>query len=178
MRHDEKHNAGKTIAVYPGSFDPITNGHLDIIRRATYLFDQVHVLLAINPQKTGRDRLLPGIVAQGLVEKSLEHLEGHTSVSSMNSLELTVDFCTRLEARAMIRGLRTVSDFDAEFGLAIANMGLAKHIETVFLVPQPENHFVSSSRVREIAKIRGADAVKDLVPPPVYEYLREHRWNP
>lgn len=73
----------------------------------------------------------------------------------------------------MIRGLRTITDFDSEFELAIANMELAPHIETVFMVPKPHNHFVSSSKVREIWKLRGAESVKDFVPVPVFEVLKE-----
>jgi len=155
---------GKTIAVYPGSFDPITNGHLDIIKRATYLFDKVHVLVAHNPaKKTGmfnpnhRVELIKNAVGPQL-------LSSHVEVDYMRELVATVDLCTDLGARAMIRGLRSVTDFDSEFELAIANQELADHIETVFLVPQPWNHFTSSSKVREMFKLRGSKAVIKLVP--------------
>lgn len=172
MRHHEEHDPEFAVAVYPGSFDPITNGHLDIIERATYLFDEVHILVAHNPAKKA------GMFAPADRVKMIEGALGtllnqFVYVKSMATLEATVDFCTRIKARAMIRGLRTVTDFDSEFALAIANMGLAPHVETVFMVPQPQNHFISSSQVREIFKLRGADSIKDLVPRTVCREFRK-----
>ena len=171
MRQHKHHHETKSIAVYPGSFDPITNGHFDIIERAAFLFDEVHVLIAQNSSKKGMFSTTQRV---DMVTESCEELVegGHVIVSSLPTGKATVDHATNLGARAMLRGLRTVTDFDAEFALAIANMGLADHIETVFLIPQPENHFISSSRVREIYHLRGADSVKDLVPEAVYDTLK------
>lgn len=171
MRKHELHHAEKTIAVYPGSFDPITNGHFDIIERAAFLFDEVHVLVA---QSSSKKPMFPTAQRVEMVAESCEELVegGHVVVSSLPTGKATVDYATQLGARAMLRGLRTVTDFDAEFALAIANMGLAEHIETMFLIPQPENHFISSSRVREIFHLRGHESVKDLVPEAVYTALQ------
>jgi pantetheine-phosphate adenylyltransferase len=170
MRSHVQHG-DRSIAIYPGSFDPITNGHMDIIERATYLFDEVFVLVAVNPTKANKGLFDPETRVQLIKESLPEYLHGHVKVDYTRTLQATVDVCSKVGARAMIRGLRTVSDFDSEFSLAIANMGLAEHVETVFLVPKPENHFISSSRVREILQIRGPESVKDLVPDRVFEEL-------
>jgi len=172
MRHYTNQSKDKSIAVYPGSFDPITNGHWDIIERATYLFDEVHVLVAHNSSKKGA-MFEPADRVNMIEAARRDGTKEHVFVHSMESTKATVDFCTELGARAMIRGLRTVTDFDAEFALAIANMGLAPHIETIFMVPQPQNHFISSSQVREIFKLRGAEGIKSLVPDAVYWQFKE-----
>lgn len=166
-------HAEKSIAIYPGSFDPITNGHLDIIERATFLFDEVYVLVAHNPAKsvgmfTPKERV--AMIGEA-VGKPL--LGTHVKVDYMRELMATVDVCTRVGARAMIRGLRSITDFDSEFELAIANMELAEHIETIFMVPQPHNHFISSSKVREIFKLKGPKALLKLVPTSVMQALEK-----
>lgn len=169
MRRHENHGEN-SIAIYPGSFDPITKGHLDIIERATFLFDQVFVLVASNPAK--KSGMFEPAQRVELIRRSLPStLHGHVKVDHTKELVATVDICTKVGARAMIRGLRSVTDFDSEFELAIANMELAEHIETVFMVPKPINHFVSSSKVREIYSLRGSYSVKNLVPKPVHEAL-------
>lgn len=170
MRNHEHHNQ-KNIAVYPGSFDPITNGHLDIIERATYLFDEVYVLVAINPAKANRGLLDPEMRVKLVAASLSPDVREHVKVDYTKKLEATVDICTKVGARAMIRGLRTVTDFDSEFELAVANMELGPHVETVFMVPKPVNHFVSSSKVREILKLRGPESVRNLVPKKVFDYF-------
>jgi pantetheine-phosphate adenylyltransferase len=177
MRNHGHHNQQKTIAVYPGSFDPITNGHLDVIERATYLFDEVFVLVAHNPDK-GTGMFTPKDRVQLILDSVHELVGKSVRADYMQELVATVDICDKIGARAMIRGLRTITDFDSEFELAIANMELAPHIETVFMVPKPANHFVSSSKVREIWKLRGAESVKGFVPPPVFAALKKMEETP
>lgn len=177
MRKHE-HHGEKNIAVYPGSFDPITNGHLDIIERATYLFDQVYVLVAINPAKANRGLLDPDTRVRLIAASLPDDARDHVKVDYTKKLEATVDICTRVGARAMIRGLRSVTDFDSEFELAIANMELGPHVETVFMVPKPVNHFVSSSKVREILKLRGPESVRKLLPKPVFDYFIAEQLSP
>jgi len=234
MKRHEKHHE-QSIAVYPGSFDPITKGHLNVLERALSLFDHVIMLVAANPKKEdglftpeARLRLIREATAHlgegkspyrrwnhrpmdrlnaevvwlegyseafgGLSEarrvpdvselfapdvdpkvgEGFAEIEPHTDLVTVAWLKTvaTVDFCEAVGARAMIRGLRSVTDFDQEFELAIANMELAEQIETIFMVPRPENHFVSSSKVREIVELRGAEAIARYVPEPVYEALR------
>lgn len=133
------------IAVYPGSFDPITLGHLDIIERAAKLFDGVIVALGEHPTKRGyfseEERC-------ELIEASTAHLD---NVSVDRFAGLAVKFCQQRGASVIIRGLRAIGDFEGEFQMAMANRDLAPGIETVLLVPSPDRMFVSSSLVREIA---------------------------
>ncbi len=133
------------IAVYPGSFDPITNGHLDILERAARLFDRVVVAVGEHPVKRGffstRERV-------ELIEAATEHLP---AVEAAYFEGLVVDFCRRIGACAIVRGLRAMGDFEPEFRMALANRDLAPNLETLFLVPDPALMYVSSSLVREIA---------------------------
>lgn len=169
----EKPDKDMSIAVYPGSFDPITNGHLDIIQRAAKVFDRVIVLVAVNPKKaaTGLFTLSTRV---DLINSSLQEAglsPQQASADHAPSFKATVDYCNAVGACAMIRGLRTITDFDSEFSLAIANMELEPTVETMFMVPKPQNHFVSSSRVREILKLRGPESVRNLVPKKVFDYF-------
>jgi pantetheine-phosphate adenylyltransferase len=133
------------IAVYPGSFDPITIGHLDILERAVKLFDQVIVAIGQHPTKRGYFSVEER--AQ-LVRRSAEHLTGF-EVAAFSGL--VVDFCRDRGAKIIVRGLRAVSDFEPEFQMGLANRDLDPEVETVFLIPRPDRMFVSSSLVREIA---------------------------
>lgn len=133
------------IAIYPGSFDPITIGHLDILERAVKLFDRVIVAIGQHPTKPGYF----SVEERGeLVRRSAEHLEGF-EVAAFSGL--VVDFCRARGARIIVRGLRAVSDFEPEFQMGLANRDLDPEVETVFLIPRPDRMFVSSSLVREIA---------------------------
>ena len=149
------------IAVYPGSFDPITNGHLDIIRRASKLFDKVIVLLAINPEKSCRfskeDRLNMLID----VVKPFKNVE----VDSYNGL--TIEYARKHGASVLIRGLRVVSDFEYEWAYSAANEYIDKDIEMVFLMSHRELSFISSSSIDELYK-SGVD-ISSLVPKIVLE---------
>ncbi len=154
------------IAVYPGSFDPFTNGHLDVVERALSIFDRVIVAVAANPEK--RQPLFTVEERIKLVEESLKGRKG-VEVTSFKGL--TVEFARSLGATTLIKGLRAYSDFDAELQQALMNRKLAPDIHTVFLMSGFAHIFVSSSILKDIASYGGK--VDDLVPPPVARALKE-----
>ena len=135
--------------MYPGTFDPVTRGHEDLVRRATKLFDEVVVAIATNPDKAPLFSLEERVV---LASDVLKDLPG---VSVTGYEGLTVDFARERGLSAIIRGLRAVSDFEYEFQLATMNRHLTDQVETVFLTPTEHYTFVSSSLVREIARLGG-----------------------
>ncbi|WP_096592953.1 pantetheine-phosphate adenylyltransferase [Calothrix sp. NIES-2098] len=147
------------IAIYPGSFDPITLGHLDIIQRASRLFEQVIVAVLRNPNKTPLFS----------VEQRLEQIRVSTrhlpNVEADSFDGLTVNYAQMRQAQVLLRGLRAVSDFEIELQMAHTNKTLSTHIETVFLATSNEYSFLSSSVVKEIARFGGS--VDHLVPPHV-----------
>jgi pantetheine-phosphate adenylyltransferase len=153
------------IAVYPGTFDPITNGHTDLVQRAARLFDQVIVAIAANPGKA------PAFPMQQRVNLAREVLAGLSNVEVCSFDNLLVDFLHQRGADIILRGLRAVSDFEYEFQLASMNRQLAPDIETVFLTPAEQYAFVSSSLVREIAALGGN--VSPFVHAQVVAALRE-----
>ncbi len=154
------------VAVYPGSFDPFTNGHLDVVERALSIFDRVIVAVAANPEK--RQPLFTVEERIKLIEESLKGRKG-VEVSSFKGL--TVEFARSLGATTLIKGLRAYSDFDAELQQALMNRKLAPDIHTVFLMSGFAHIFVSSSILKDIASYGGK--VDDLVPPPVARALKE-----
>lgn len=149
--------------IYPGSFDPLTNGHLDVIQRATKLFDRVIVAVAKNESKnplfTMEERL-------ELVERAVKHLP---NVEADSFDGLLVDYVQRRSAQAIIRGLRAVSDFEFEFQLALMNRKLNENVETIFMMPKDTYVFLSSRIVKEIARLGGD--VSTFVPPHVQKAL-------
>ena len=145
------------IAVYPGSFDPITNGHIAILSRASKAFDKVVLLLASNPAKKGRFTKEERLIFMKEVAKDFPNVE----VDSDDGL--TVEYCRKKGASFMIRGLRAVTDFEFEFQLSAANRYIAPEIEMVFFMADKETSFISSSTVNEMAN-HGVD-VSGLVPP-------------
>ena len=151
-------------AIYPGTFDPVTNGHLDIIQRAVRLFDELVVAVAANPQK---EPLLPLDVREKLVRRSVR---GMRMVSVTTFQGLLVDLARELDAVAVVRGLRAVSDFEMEFQMALANRQLYAGCESVYLMPSAEHTFVSSTIIRNIALHGGR--VRRFVPAFVEESLR------
>jgi pantetheine-phosphate adenylyltransferase len=151
--------------MYPGTFDPLTNGHAELIRRAADTFGRVIVAVAASPSKTPLFSLDERIA---MIESVVGDL-GDVSVAGYTGL--TVEFARAHELKAILRGLRAVSDFEYEFQLATMNRHLASDIETVFLTPTEEFMFVSSTLVREIAALGGD--VSGLVPPAVNRALRE-----
>jgi len=154
-------------AVYPGSFDPITKGHLDILRRSLKLFDHVTVAIGVNMRKKG---WLPPALRSSLIQGVLltEDLSSQVSIRVFDGL--TVDLCNEVGASVIIRGLRTVSDFDGEFVLGMNNMRLDEKIETIFMLPRSEHHFTSSSSFREIYS-RDPERAKGLVPRIVFKNI-------
>lgn len=151
-------------AIYPGSFDPVTNGHLDVIKRAVKLFDEVIVAVAFNDQKrslfTPEERV-------ALLESTAGQMPNVRVVSFSG---LLVEFAHAQEASAVIRGLRAVSDFEFEFQMALMNRKLDQSIETIFLMPKEEYTYLSSRIVKEIARLGGK--VEAFVPAAVAEALR------
>ncbi len=136
-------------ALYPGTFDPITNGHSDIIARAELLFDKVVVGVAANPGKQ------PAFTLNERVDMAREVLSGHDQVEVIEFDILLVNFARECGAGVILRGLRAVSDFEYEFQLAGMNRRLAPDIETVFLTPSEQFSYISSSLVREVASLGG-----------------------
>jgi pantetheine-phosphate adenylyltransferase len=152
-------------AIYPGSFDPVTNGHLDLITRALGLFDEVIVGVADNEAKSP---LFTTAERVDLIRRSVGDQQG-LSVEPLNGL--LVDFCARREAFVVIRGLRAVSDFEFEFQMALTNRRLQPKIETIFLTPKEDCIFLSSRIVKEVARLGGD--VAPFVASPVLESLKE-----
>jgi pantetheine-phosphate adenylyltransferase len=135
--------------VYPGSFDPVTNGHLDLVQRAAKLFDRVIVAIAVNEDKTPLFTLKE---RQDLVRRSVKHLH-NVEIDSLTGL--LVDYVDRKSGDAVIRGLRAVSDFEFEFQLALMNRKLNERVETIFMMPKDTYTFLSSKIVKEIARLGG-----------------------
>jgi len=155
----------KKIAIYPGSFDPITNGHVDLIKRASKIFDEVIIAITQNANKSSFLSIEQRV---GSVESSIKSLN-NTRVLSFNSL--LVDFARDHDAQIIIRGLRAVSDFEYEFQLSGMNKRLNSEIETLFMTPSEEFANISSSLVREILSLGGD--ISPFVPYQVKEILLE-----
>ncbi len=153
-----------TLAVYPGTFDPFTNGHADLVRRAARLFDRVIVAVAADPPKT------PHFSLEERVRLAEAGLDGLPNVSVEGFRGLLVEYARGRGARAIVRGLRAVSDFEFEFQMAAMNRALAPELESIFLTPAEEYAFISSSLVREVASLGGD--VSRFVTPAVEAALR------
>ena len=151
------------IAIYPGSFDPITKGHLDILKTATEIFDKVIIAVAHNSAKQG---FLPVEERVHLIKESVKDLS-NVEVDAFEGL--TINYAKEKEATVLIRGLRAVSDFEYEMQLSQTNNALYKDIKTVFLITRPEYNFISSSAVREILMNNGD--ISGFVPKAVFQYL-------
>lgn len=151
-------------AMYPGTFDPITNGHTDLARRAAHIFDRVVVAIAANPGKAPLFSLEERMDLARTVLADVKNIE----VTSYSGL--TVDFARQNKLGVVVRGLRAVSDFDFEFQLATMNRHLSTEVDYVFLTPSEQHMFISSTRVREIASMYGE--VKQFVHPRVADALK------
>ena len=165
--HDSMVDYMALTAVYPGTFDPLTNGHLDLIKRASRLCDHIVVGVAANPKKQPLFTL----------EERVELIRDSVAVHHLSGVEvigfggLLVDFARECGARMLIRGMRAVSDFEFEFQLASMNRSLAPEVESVFLMPGESYSFVSSTLVKEVAKLNGD--ISRFVPPLVLAALEE-----
>ena len=155
---------GPVVAIYPGSFDPVTNGHLDLIARGAYIFDRLIVAVARNIEKeplfTPKERV-------ELLESTTFHLQ-NVEVDVFDGL--LMDYARQKGARVVVRGIRAVSDYEYELQMALMNRKIEPDIETVFMLPAEAYGFLSSRLVRELAQLGGP--LKDLVPPVVEERLR------
>jgi len=151
------------IGVYPGTFDPITNGHVDLITRSLRLFDKVYVAVALNPQKHSLFDLDERVEMARVVTKELPRVE----VAPFEGL--LVDFVREHGAEAIIRGLRAVSDFEVELQVALMNRNLDQNSETLFLMPSQEYIYLTSTIIREVARLGGS--LDDLLHPEVARRL-------
>jgi pantetheine-phosphate adenylyltransferase len=153
-------------AIYPGSFDPVTNGHLDIIQRACKLFDEVIVAILVNPGKTAmfsvdeRVEMLGSLLNARFPQVSVDTFDG-----------LLVDYALRRGAQAVVRGIRAISDYEYELQMALMNRRLNPQVETVFLMSAEENSYLSSRLVKEVFSLGGS--ITGLVPEPVIDRMRE-----
>ena len=153
----------KRIAIYPGTFDPVTNGHIDIIRRAQNICDHLIVSVALNPRKN------PLFPIEERVDFIIKGLNGLKNIEVLPFDNLLIDFAKENRASVIIKGLRAVSDFEYELQMGLMNRNLDQSIETLFMIPSQEFSFLSSSFVKEIAK-HGGD-IQKLVPKAVAKKL-------
>ena len=153
------------IAVYPGSFDPCTNGHLDVITRAAKLFDKVVVAVLVNSAKTPMFSVDERVELLKLATEGLENVE----IQSFSGL--LVDFMKLVDANVIVKGIRAISDYEYEFQMALTNHALANDIETIFIPTSQDYMFLSSSIVREVAKYGGS--LKGLVPDCLIQVINE-----
>ena len=155
-----------TTAIYPGSFDPITNGHLDVLKTSSEIFEKVIIAVAYNPQKKDSGLL----TVDERVELIKESIKDFKNVEVDCFEGLTVEYAKKKNAKVLIRGLRAVSDFEFEMQLSQTNSALDKDIKTIFLTTRPKYNFISSSSVKEVVNFGGD--VSKFVPTPVNEYLK------
>lgn len=153
----------KGTAVCPGSFDPVTLGHLDIMQRASRLFDKVIVLVSVNPKKTPNFSPEERVEMIKRVTSHLDNIEVEISDG------LLADFVREKGASVIVKGLRAVTDFEYEFQMALANKKLCPEAETVFLITKSENMYLSSSVVKQIASFGGD--ISDFVPPEIKDFI-------
>ncbi len=158
------HTTEQKVALYPGSFDPITNGHLDVLERASRMFDRVVIAVLKHPEKksflTTQERV-------SLIKEATKNIK-NVSVDSFDGL--TVEYARKIGAKFLIRGLRTITDFEYEVQLCQTNQVIASDIETVFLSTRPQHNFISSSIVRELSNHK--TDISKFVPKNVVEYLQ------
>lgn len=155
----------EVMAVYPGAFDPITNGHIDVINRALNIFDRVIITVAVNPAKK------PLFTIEERVEMIRETINENPRVEIDTFTGLLVDYVNNCRANIIVRGLRAVSDFDYEFQMALMNRRLNRNIETVFLMTGLRWIFISSTLIKEVASLGGS--MEGLVPEAVCRRLKE-----
>lgn len=152
------------IAIYPGSFDPITNGHLDVLKTASEIFDKVIIAVSNNPSKKSF------LSVEERVELIKISIEGMDNVEVDSFEGLTVEYAKQKGAKVILRGLRAVSDFEYEMQLSQTNSALSEDIKTIFLITKPKYNFISSSTVKEIVFMKGD--ISKFVPEVVNDYLK------
>lgn len=155
----------QVTVVYPGTFDPFTNGHIDLVRRALRIFPRLVVAVARNPHKSPLFAVEERLV---IIQEAIGGLEG-VEIDTFD--DLTVDYVRKKGAQVILRGVRAVSDFEAEFAMALMNRKISEDVETVFLMPNQAYTYLSSRLVKEVALLGGN--VDDLVPPLASKLLRE-----
>src|SRR5437762_1145846 len=155
------------LAVFPGSFDPLTNGHVDIIERGTHLFEKIIVAILVNAEKS------PLFSMEERVEIVRETFRGQPNVEVDTFDGLLVDYVERRKAHVIVRGLRALSDFEAEFQMALMNRRLSPNVETVFMMPAEQYTYISSRLIKEVFSLGGQ--VRGLVPEIVVTRLQEKK---
>lgn len=153
-------SASKKIAIYPGSFDPFTNGHIDLVERATRIFDLVVVTVAVNSKK---ETLFTGQEREDLIREAISQKPWRDKVEVEQFTGLLIDFAEEKNATVLLRGVRQISDFEYEFQMALTNRRLAPKLDTLFLMPDENHAITSSSIVKEVA-LWGGD-ISSFVPP-------------
>tara|TARA_B100001142_G_scaffold116278_1_gene118503 strand:+ start:860 stop:1351 length:492 start_codon:yes stop_codon:yes gene_type:complete len=152
------------IAIYPGSFDPVTNGHIDLINRSSKLFSKI--IVAVSDISVNKKYLFNSKERMGLINESINHLN-NVEVAIFN--DLLIDYAQKCKANIIIRGLRAISDFENEFQMSLMNKKLDNNIDTVFLMPDEKYTYISSSIVKEVSSLGGN--IKDYVPNSVLKAL-------
>jgi pantetheine-phosphate adenylyltransferase len=165
VQQDSQSMKSPCVAVYPGTFDPITHGHTDLVTRAARVFDHVIVAIAESPHKT------PFINLEKRIELAKSQLAGLDNIEIVGFSNLLVDFVSENGASVIVRGLRAVSDFEYEFQLASMNRNLCEEVETMFLTPDEKYGYISSSLVREVARLGGD--VSQFVGPEIEIAIKE-----
>jgi pantetheine-phosphate adenylyltransferase len=156
-----------TLAVYPGSFDPLTNGHVDIISRGARLFDRIIVAILVNAEKS------PLFTMDERVEITRSVFKTHSNVEVDTFDGLLVDYVERRDAQVIVRGLRAVSDFEFEFQMALMNRHIEPTLETVFMMPAEQYTYLSSRLIKEVFSLGGT--VTGLVPPTVEQWMKRKK---
>lgn len=158
--------ASKKIAIYPGSFDPFTNGHIDLVERATRIFDLVIVTIAVNSKK---ETLFTGAEREALISEAINTKPWSDKVQVEQFNGLLVDFAEEKHATVLLRGVRQISDFEYEFQMALTNRRLSPKLDTLFLMPDENHAITSSSIVKEIALWHGD--ISSFVPPNIHKAI-------
>jgi pantetheine-phosphate adenylyltransferase len=153
------------VAIYPGSFDPLTNGHLDLISRSSILFDKV--IVAVSKKSINKNYLFNENERLNLIKKNIQHLD---NVSAQVFEGLLINYAKSINANIIIRGLRALSDFESEFQMSLMNRKLNDNINTVFLMPHEKYTYISSSIVKEVFSLKGN--VDEYVPKSVLEAMK------